>query len=98
MDPATSTGTTQRLQRVLTGCWAAMATAHHSGSAGTRRQQLRAERRTALAAEGVSAGAAAGGVRVVDREALLLDGVREVDGGAGEVRGAHPVDDHRHAV
>src|SRR5262245_33250925 len=50
------------------------------------------------AAERVAAGAAARGVRVVDREALLLDGVGEVDGGAAQVRGAHPVDDDRHAV
>ena len=33
------------------------------------------------------------GVRVVDREALLLDGVDEVDDGAVEVGHAHPVDD-----
>src|SRR4051794_36844682 len=52
----------------------------------------------ASAAEGVAAGAAARGVGVVDREALLLDGVGEVDGGAAQVRGAHPVDDHRYAV
>ncbi len=44
-------------------------------------------------AEAVTAGAGTSGVGVVDREALLLDGVREVDGGAVEVRGAHPVDD-----
>src|SRR5215470_3379800 len=46
--------------------------------------------------EGVAAGAGPGGVRVVDREALLLDRVHEVDGGAAEVRGAHLVRDHRH--
>src|SRR6476620_2973195 len=34
----------------------------------------------------VSTGAGAGGVRVVDREALLLDGVDEVDRGALDVR------------
>src|SRR6478672_13762596 len=44
-------------------------------------------------AEGVAARAAAAGVRVVDREALLLDRVGEVDRGALEVGGAHPVDD-----
>src|SRR5919199_2930061 len=43
--------------------------------------------------EAVAAGAAAGRVRVVDREALLLDGVGEVDRGAVEVGSAHPVDD-----
>src|SRR6478735_1298297 len=44
-------------------------------------------------AEGVAAGAAAARVGVVDGEALLLDGVGEVDRGALEVGGAHPVDD-----
>ena len=44
-------------------------------------------------AEGVAAGARARGVGVVDREALLLDGVDEVDGGAAEVGRAHPVGD-----
>src|SRR5439155_5513001 len=48
-------------------------------------------------AERVAAGAATGRVRVVDGEALLLDRVGEVDGGADEVRGAHPVDDDRDA-
>src|SRR3954454_1978272 len=43
--------------------------------------------------EAVAAGAAAGRVRVVDREALLLDRVDEVDDGAREVGPAHPVDD-----
>ena len=38
--------------------------------------------------EGVTAGAATARVRVVDREALLLDGVREVDRGAVQVGGA----------
>src|SRR5688500_2737657 len=42
--------------------------------------------------EGVAAGAGTGGHRVVDREALLLDRVDEVDGGAVEVRQAHAVD------
>ena len=41
----------------------------------------------------VSAGAGTRRVRVVDREALLLDGVLEVDRGAVEVRDAHLVDD-----
>ena len=48
--------------------------------------------------EAVAAGARAGGVRVVDREALLLDGVDEVDGGAAQVRGAHAVGDDLHTV
>ena len=48
--------------------------------------------------EGVSTGAGAAGVRVVDREALLLDGVHEVDDGAVEVGHAHPVDDDGDAV
>src|SRR3954453_13872350 len=46
-----------------------------------------------LLVERVAAGARAGGVGVVDREALLLDRVDEVDDGAGQVRRAHPVDD-----
>src|SRR5271168_3148820 len=48
--------------------------------------------------EGVAAGAGAGGVRVVDGEALLLDGVDEVDGGALDVRRAHPVNGQRHTT
>src|SRR3954454_15907689 len=44
-------------------------------------------------AERVAAGAGAGRVRVVDREALLLDRVDEVDGRAAQVRGAHAVGD-----
>src|SRR3954451_5040931 len=43
--------------------------------------------------EGVAAGAGAARVGVVDREALLLDGVDEVDRRATEVGDAHPVDD-----
>src|SRR5690348_18030585 len=50
------------------------------------------------AAERVTAGATARGVRVVDREALLLDRVGEVDRRAAEVRGAHAIDDDRDAV
>ena len=42
--------------------------------------------------ERVAAGARAGGVRVVDGEALLLDGVDEVDDRALHVGRAHPVD------
>src|SRR6185369_8181912 len=53
---------------------------------------------TRLAAEGVTAGAAAACVRVVDGEALLLDRVCEVDGRADQVRRAHPVDDQRYAA
>src|SRR6185436_5814787 len=44
-------------------------------------------------AEGVAAGAGAARVGVVDGEALLLDGVGEVDGRAVQVGSAHPVDD-----
>src|SRR5262245_43236972 len=46
--------------------------------------------------ERVSAGTRSGGVRVVDREALLLDGVDEVDRGALHVGCAHPVDGQPH--
>src|SRR5699024_6719477 len=49
-------------------------------------------------AEGVSAGAGAARVRVVDREALLLDRVGEVDRGPCQVRHAHLVDDHFHTT
>src|SRR3984885_3782414 len=48
--------------------------------------------------EGVAAGAGAAGVRVVDGETLLLDGVDEVDRGALDVRRAHPVDGELHAA
>src|ERR1700743_3714285 len=44
--------------------------------------------------EGITAGAGAGRVRVVDREALLLDGVHEVDRGAHEVRRGHLIGHH----
>ena len=43
--------------------------------------------------ERVAAGAGALRVGVVDREALRVDAVDEVDRGAGQVRRAHPVDD-----
>src|SRR5690554_1416718 len=49
-------------------------------------------------AEGVPTRAASAGVRVVDREALLLQGVLEVDVGAVQVRDAHLVDDDLDAV
>src|SRR6476660_7839570 len=49
-------------------------------------------------AEGVAAGAGAARVGVVDREALLLDGVGEVDRRAVEVGSAHPVDDDLNPV
>src|SRR5918992_726560 len=49
-------------------------------------------------AERTSAGARAARVGVVDREALLLDGVGEVDRGALEVGDAHPVHDHLDAA
>src|ERR1700733_14963181 len=48
--------------------------------------------------EGVAAGAGAAGVRVVDGETLLFDGVDEVNGSALHVRGAHPVDGQRHTA
>src|SRR5689334_5129038 len=48
--------------------------------------------------ERVAARAGAGRVRVVDREALLLDRVHEVDRGTLEVRRAHPVRDDAHTV
>src|SRR3954466_2520087 len=51
-----------------------------------------------LVVERGAAGAGAAGVRVVDREALLLDRVDEVDDGAVEVRRAHPVDPDLEAV
>src|SRR5436190_16588228 len=49
--------------------------------------------RTVVSVERVAAGAGIRRIRVVDGEALRVDPVGEVDGGAGEVRGAHPVDD-----
>src|SRR3954454_15205731 len=60
------------------------------GSAGPERPRSLVER--------VAAGAGAGRVGVVDGEALLLDGVDEVDHRAVEVGHAHPVDDDGHAV
>src|ERR1700748_3291791 len=48
--------------------------------------------------EGVAAGAGAGRVRVVDREALLLDGVHEVNRGAHEVRRGHLIGHHAHSA
>src|SRR5690606_30481219 len=48
--------------------------------------------------EGVAAGAGAARIGVVDREALLLDGVGEVDDCTAEVRAAHLVDDHLDAL
>src|SRR5690606_7851888 len=48
--------------------------------------------------EAVTARAAACGVRVVDGEALLRDGVLEIDRGTVEVGDAHVVDDHLDAV
>src|SRR3954470_19902153 len=54
--------------------------------------------RAGVLVERVAAGAGAARVRVVDREALLLDGVDEVDGRATQVRAAHAVDDHLDAA
>ena len=48
--------------------------------------------------ERVAAGARTSCVGVVDGEALLLDGVDEVDLRAGEIGGAHPVGDDGHAT
>src|SRR5260370_17241034 len=48
--------------------------------------------------EGVAAGAGTRRIRVVDREALLLDRVREVDGRAHQLRGAHLVGHDLHAA
>src|SRR4051812_501317 len=53
----------------------------------------RCRRSTRRSAEGVAARAGTARVGVVDREALLLDGVDEVDRRATEVRTAHAVDD-----
>src|SRR6201996_73667 len=54
--------------------------------------------RPAVSVEGVAAGAGAGRVRVVDREALLLDGVHEVDRGPHEVRRGHLIGHHADAA
>ena len=54
------------------------------GVPGTVSLQTRPEA-GATSVERVAAGAGAAGVRVVDREALLLDGVDEVDRRAAEV-------------
>src|ERR1700757_4011315 len=48
--------------------------------------------------ERVAAGAGAGRVRVVDREALLLDGVDEVDRRAHQVRPGHLIGHHADAA
>src|SRR5919205_1749198 len=48
--------------------------------------------------ERVAAGAGSGCVGVVDREALLLDRVHEVDRRTGQIRDAHPIDDHLDAA
>src|SRR5699024_6155574 len=50
--------------------------------------------RSTFLVERVTAGAGAGGVGVVDGEALLFDAVDEIDGCADQVRGAHTVGDH----
>src|SRR4029453_19263234 len=46
----------------------------------------------------VATGARAGGVGIVDREALLLDRVDEVNGRAHQVWRAHPVGDDVHSA
>ena len=48
--------------------------------------------------EAVAAGARAGGVGIVDGEALLLDRVNEIDRCAHQVWRTHPVGDHAHAA
>src|SRR5215475_2627717 len=52
----------------------------------------------AASVEGIAAGAGTRRVRVVDREALLLDRVHEVDGRAHQVRRAHLVGNHLDAA
>src|SRR5437773_12218854 len=82
--------------------WGAQATGHPGAAAAYRGDRggwvaaIPMCRSGEGSVEGVAAGAGPGGVRVVDREALLLDRVHEVDGGPTEVRGAHLVRDHRH--
>src|SRR6266542_131930 len=58
----------------------------------------KATARKPYSVEGVAAGAAALGHRVVEGEARLLQGVQEVDLGLIEVRDAHPVDHDPDAV
>ena len=48
--------------------------------------------------EGFAAGAGVLGVRVIDREALTLDGVGEVNRGAAQVGDAHAINDDLNAV
>src|SRR5690606_27414468 len=67
-------------------------------SAQRRDGALTTDRADDRLVERVATGARAGGVRVVDGEALLLDRVDEVDGGAHEIGSAHPVGDHAHAA
>src|SRR5215469_3625132 len=74
-----------------------------AATAGTTMTPVTARRITKLGSPGrapgrasverIPAGAGPGGVRVVDGEALLLDRVHEVDGGAAQVGRAHPVGD-----
>src|ERR1700730_17847400 len=60
--------------------------------------RLAATLRRSRSVEGVAAGAVALRVRVVDREALLLDGVHEVDGRTGQVGSAHLVGHDMHGT
>src|SRR4051795_12310346 len=67
-------------------------------TSGERHAPPRTADAAARSVERVPARARVLRVGVVDGEALLLDGVGEVDHRAGEVRGAHPVDDDTDAV
>src|SRR6185437_3177685 len=51
-----------------------------------------------VSVERIAAGAGTSRVRVVDREALLLDGVHEVDRGPHEVRPGHLIGHHANAA
>src|SRR5690348_8103929 len=60
---------------------------------GKARTDWRGPFRLSRSVEAVAAGAGTGRVGVVDREALLLDRVDEVDDSAGQVGAAHAVHD-----
>src|ERR1035438_2401082 len=77
-----------------------MAPAGHAARPGTVVVPGRAGRtlRCSRSVEGVAAGAGTLRVRVVDREALLLDCVHEVDGRTGQVGSAHLVGHDMHGT